>query len=315
MRKNFDKNILIQVQQISNKPLEIQRCFGVLLSAGRNCSVGDMQLLTTLSMGKCTNGNGYQISAYWNPREPSFAILNEETQKNMRIFLTIAIDVVIDGIQEPVRFCIETKAKIYSPQEKFWVYQRTKLYEDFYIQLKPMGADRPAQSSLADYHLESILSQTELVRKQNQKPALQASQMDDSDEALDGESDMVFSGMGSVNKDMDETELLDWAELMRNWRGTSDRPKGLKQLVCLKGIPDTLRGEVWQLLANCVHDEKYMHESYRLLLSKESPCEQVILRDINRTFPGHQFFQDENGQQALYKLSKVIYFKSKLILL
>jgi uncharacterized protein YukE len=25
---------------------------------------------------------------------------------------------------------------------------------------------------------------------------------------------------------------------------------------------------------------------------------------VNRTFPGHQFFQDENGQQALYKLSK-----------
>jgi hypothetical protein len=28
------------------------------------------------------------------------------------------------------------------------------------------------------------------------------------------------------------------------------------------------------------------------------------LRDINRTFPGHAYFQDERGQQALYKLSK-----------
>ena len=47
-----------------------------------------------------------------------------------------------------------------------------------------------------------------------------------------------------------------------------------------------------------------MNESYRLLLSKESNSESVIIRDINRTFPGHQFFQDESGQQSLYKLSK-----------
>ncbi len=47
-----------------------------------------------------------------------------------------------------------------------------------------------------------------------------------------------------------------------------------------------------------------MNESYRLLLSKDSPSENIIVRDINRTFTGHQFFQDENGQQTLYKLSK-----------
>ena len=47
-----------------------------------------------------------------------------------------------------------------------------------------------------------------------------------------------------------------------------------------------------------------MNESYRFLMTKESPSENIIVRDINRTFTGHQFFQDENGQQALYKLSK-----------
>jgi len=61
---------------------------------------------------------------------------------------------------------------------------------------------------------------------------------------------------------------------------------------------------VWQLLAACIDDEKHLHESYRLLIAKESPAETVILRDVNRTFPAHAFFQDENGQQALYRICK-----------
>jgi hypothetical protein len=47
-----------------------------------------------------------------------------------------------------------------------------------------------------------------------------------------------------------------------------------------------------------------MNESYRLLLTKESTSENGILRDVNRTFPAHPYFQDENGQQSLYKLCK-----------
>ena len=58
------------------------------------------------------------------------------------------------------------------------------------------------------------------------------------------------------------------------------------------------------MLAGCTENEKSMNESYRLLLSKESPSEQIIVRDINRTFTGHAYFQEESGQQALYRLSK-----------
>ncbi len=58
----------------------------MLLSAGRNCSVADMQLLETKSMGQVNAASHeYQICAYWNPREPQYAILNEETQKNMKV--------------------------------------------------------------------------------------------------------------------------------------------------------------------------------------------------------------------------------------
>lgn len=39
---------------------------------------------------------------------------------------------------------------------------------------------------------------------------------------------------------------------------------------------------------------------------QESPNEQVILRDINRTFPAHDYFKETGGvgQDTLYKISK-----------
>jgi len=44
-----------------------------------------------------------------------------------------------------------------------------------------------------------------------------------------------------------------------------------------------------------------------VLCVQDSPHEQVILRDINRTFPAHDFFKEAggSGQEALYRISKV----------
>ena len=45
---------------------------------------------------------------------------------------------------------------------------------------------------------------------------------------------------------------------------------------------------------------------YRVLITKESPDEKVILRDIHRTFPAHEFFKEAGGvgQESLYRISK-----------
>jgi hypothetical protein len=94
LRKNVERQILIQIDQLSNKPLEIERCFGLLISPGRNVSHKDMQLLQTISMGKSlnttsdsnqqqqqqpsngTNNNnnsfsGYRVCAHWVPTDVS----------------------------------------------------------------------------------------------------------------------------------------------------------------------------------------------------------------------------------------------------
>lgn len=311
LRKNVDKQINIHIQQMSNQCLDIERCFGVLMCQGRNVNNKDMQLLDLVSMGKSTEANnsgknvGYVVTAKWQPVKTNAAlqVLNEETQKNARVFMTIAVDLVINGLQDPVRFCIETKARIFGQNEKFWVYQKNKHIEYFFLQLRHQNAHHSTLNATSVFSLQSIHSQTELVRK---KHALEhENRLDVIENVSDEENDLVMSGLGSVSKDCAEEELVDWSELLSKWRKSTwnERPRGLQTLV-RKGIPEALRGEVWQLLAGCNENEKNMNESYRLLLSKDSPSESVILRDINRTFPGHQFFQDENGQQALYKICK-----------
>lgn len=62
LRKNLDKQISIQIQQMTNQPLEIERCFGILMCQGRNVSHKDMQLLHTVSMGKSGTGVGASSS-------------------------------------------------------------------------------------------------------------------------------------------------------------------------------------------------------------------------------------------------------------
>jgi len=52
------------------------------------------------------------------------------------VFLSVAVDLVIQEIQEPVRFLIETKARIFPPSEKFWYFGKKILRENFFVRLR-----------------------------------------------------------------------------------------------------------------------------------------------------------------------------------
>jgi hypothetical protein len=47
-------------------------------------------------------------------------------------------------------------------------------------------------------------------------------------------------------------------------------------------------------------------DAYRVLITKECSADPVIMRDIHRTFPAHDFFKDSGGlgQEALAKISR-----------
>jgi hypothetical protein len=66
-----------------------------------------------------------------------------------------------------------------------------------------------------------------------------------------------------------------------------------------KGIPDSIRGLIWQYYSQIsTFMNKETEGFYERLVNEETTdleTESVILRDIDRTFPKHTFFKDKYG--------------------
>jgi len=156
IRAGIEKKIIITVVQLSDNNLElpIERCFGLLVSPGRNVKHSDMHLLEMVSMGtnqpslQHEKRSAYVISGHWDPNELVFGILNRESSKEINcVFITIAVDLVIKGISEPVRFVVETKVKVFGHNERFWYYSQKQMCLQYTLQLNEVrepknGPDR-----------------------------------------------------------------------------------------------------------------------------------------------------------------------------
>ncbi|XP_014346117.1 rab GTPase-activating protein 1 isoform X1 [Latimeria chalumnae] len=316
LRQGVDKKIVIYVQQTSNKELAIERCFGLLVSPGKDVRNSDMHLLDLESMGKSSDGKSYVITGSWNPNSPPFQAVNEETPKDKVLFMTTAVDLVITEVQEPVRFLLETKVRVCSPNERlFWPFSKRSYTENFYLKLKQI--ERKDRKSNTDtlYEVASLESESERERRRTTaSPSIRLSQSGSQgsmipsppeDEEEEDNDEPLLSGSGDVSKECAEKILETWGDLLSKWHlNLSVRPKQLSSLV-RSGVPEALRGEVWQLLAGC-HNNDHLVEEYRTLITKESPQDSAITRDINRTFPAHDYFKDTggDGQDSLYKICK-----------
>lgn len=112
-------------------------------------------------------------------------------------------------------------------------------------------------------------------------------------------------------RERDERRLRKWRKMIgvggSDWKQYVKRnPKVVKRRI-RKGIPDCLRGLVWQLISGSrdlllSHQGKYG----QLVLYENSTAELDIIRDISRTFPSHVFFQQRHGpgQRSLYNVLK-----------
>lgn len=94
-----------------------------------------------------------------------------------------------------------------------------------------------------------------------------------------------------------------------DWSMYLQRHKNKVKKRIRKGIPDALRGLVWQLLSGG-RSLLLQHEGvYHQLMLYESSMEQIeleIVRDLNRTYPSHVYFQQRQGpgQRSLFNVLK-----------
>lgn len=104
-----------------------------------------------------------------------------------------------------------------------------------------------------------------------------------------------------------EEDTIDWdfwGAVISDYQGyAAQNPEKLAKAI-ERGIPHTLRGMMWQLMAASKDIE--LENTYLTLLKETSPHEKSIIRDLGRTFPQHEFFTDGQGigQENLFNVLK-----------
>ncbi|KAF1977437.1 hypothetical protein BU23DRAFT_550745 [Bimuria novae-zelandiae CBS 107.79] len=90
------------------------------------------------------------------------------------------------------------------------------------------------------------------------------------------------------------TELEFWAALVRDYPQTVQRLPVLTLNKIRGGIPAPLRGVVWQSASGA--RAKLIEDQYDQLCGESSPYENIINKDLGRSFPGVDMFKDAEGE-------------------
>ncbi|EOA91618.1 uncharacterized protein SETTUDRAFT_85012 [Exserohilum turcica Et28A] len=90
------------------------------------------------------------------------------------------------------------------------------------------------------------------------------------------------------------TELEFWAALVRDYPQTIQRLPTLCLNKIRGGIPAPLRGVVWQSAAGS--RQKLIEDQYDTLCGESTPYENIINKDLGRSFPGVDMFKDADGE-------------------
>ncbi|CAJ0882580.1 8906_t:CDS:2 [Entrophospora sp. SA101] len=116
---------------------------------------------------------------------------------------------------------------------------------------------------------------------------------------------LVAQNEANVNvQDDDDIDWEFWGQIISDYENVSRTQSQQLSKAIQKGIPRALRGMIWQLMSKSKDVE--LESKYAQLLKQSSPHEKMIIKDLNRTFPKHEFFQDKDGagQEGLFNIVK-----------
>lgn len=93
------------------------------------------------------------------------------------------------------------------------------------------------------------------------------------------------------------TELEFWAALVKDYHQTAQRLPTLTSNKIKSGVPPPLRGVVWVSMVGARDTE--LGNKFDKLCQETSPYENLIGKDVGRSFPGVEMFRDPQGEGQL----------------
>ncbi|XP_047134401.1 rab GTPase-activating protein 1 isoform X1 [Hydra vulgaris] len=328
LRKELQRKVVFEIEQPSFPKIKIQRCFGLLLAQGRDVAEQELHLLPELKTDH-RPGDRVIISGHWNPMLDQWKMLNTDTGKDNRIYMTVAADIVLENLQEPIRILKEVKVRVFNTNEKFWNPSKPKIQDEYQLQV----FEKLNENGVRCFVKKSFLSSQEKEKAQhfsfrsvsslwkNTNVPHQVTQndkensndiefADHNDEVFEVEGDQddepLLSGTGNLHEEFSLEHIATCENILKEWEETNIKPNVSFLMNLLQtGFPDFLRAKLWELIIGLENNSDLL-KSYEYLIEKESPQEQVIIWDFKRTFPSHEFFKEAGGkgQMALYNVSK-----------
>eukprot|EP00842_Homolaphlyctis_polyrhiza_P000110 jgi/Hompol1/109/HPOL_005225-RA len=163
-----------------------------------------------------------------------------------------------------------------------------------------------AAASLQQLQQQELMSTTKWLTSQLQssflsvKESVMGSQAAAAAAAAGSPSDSA----GATTGEFGEIDWDFWGNVINDYEGTLRKhPREFTQKLH-RGLPEPIRGMMWQLMANSKSES--LEEEYIQLLARNTRHEKIIQRDLARTFPTHEHFKDATGpgQTSLFNVLK-----------